>query len=45
MESIDRINELLDSNTNMLFITTGMGGGTAQRKAPVIAKLPWTKEY
>ena len=38
MESIDRINELLDSNTNMLFITAGMGGGTGTGAAPVIAK-------
>ena len=37
-ESIDRINELLDSNTNMLFITAGMGGGTGTGAAPVIAK-------
>ena len=38
MESIDRINELLDSNTNMLFITAGMGGGTGTGAAPIIAK-------
>ena len=38
MESIDRVNELLDSNTNMLFITAGMGGGTGTGAAPVIAK-------
>lgn len=38
LESIDRINELLDSNTNMLFITAGMGGGTGTGAAPVIAK-------
>ncbi|MBT4217486.1 MAG: cell division protein FtsZ [Flavobacteriales bacterium] len=38
VESIDRINELLDSNTNMLFITAGMGGGTGTGAAPVIAK-------
>mgnify|MGYP001403753080 FL=1 len=38
IESIDRINELLDSNTNMLFITAGMGGGTGTGAAPVIAK-------
>ncbi|MBT6014011.1 MAG: cell division protein FtsZ, partial [Flavobacteriales bacterium] len=28
LESIDKINELLDANTEMLFITAGMGGGT-----------------
>ena len=38
VESIDRINELLDSNTNMLFVTAGMGGGTGTGAAPVIAK-------
>ncbi len=38
VESIDRINELLDSNTNMLFITAGMGGGTGTGAAPIIAK-------
>ena len=38
MESIDRVNELLDSNTNMLFITAGMGGGTGTGAAPIIAK-------
>ncbi|MDG1718381.1 MAG: cell division protein FtsZ [Flavobacteriales bacterium] len=38
VESIDRINELLDSNTSMLFITAGMGGGTGTGAAPVIAK-------
>ena len=38
MESIDRVNELLDSNTNMLFITAGMGGGTGTGAAPIIAQ-------
>ena len=42
-ESIDRINELLDSNTNMLFITAGMGGGTGTGAAPVIAKAAMEK--
>ena len=37
-ESIDRIEELLESNTKMLFITAGMGGGTGTGAAPVIAK-------
>ena len=39
VESIDRINELLDSNTNMLFITAGMGGGTGTGAAPIIARI------
>ena len=43
IESIDRINELLDSNTNMLFITAGMGGGTGTGAAPVIAKAAMDK--
>ncbi|MAR39531.1 MAG: cell division protein FtsZ [Flavobacteriales bacterium] len=43
IESIDRINELLDSNTNMLFITAGMGGGTGTGAAPIIAKAAMDK--
>ena len=38
-ESADRITELLDSNTKMLFITAGMGGGTGTGAAPVIAEI------
>ena len=38
MESIDRIKEVLSSNTNMVFITAGMGGGTGTGAAPVIAR-------
>ncbi len=36
-ESIDRIKDVLSSNTNMVFITAGMGGGTGTGAAPVIA--------
>jgi cell division protein FtsZ len=36
-ESIDEIREVLSSNTNMVFITAGMGGGTGTGAAPVIA--------
>ena len=43
-ESIDRINELLESNTKMLFITAGMGGGTGTGAAPVIARAAREKE-
>lgn len=43
-ESIDRIEELLDSNTKMLFITAGMGGGTGTGAAPVIARIAREKE-
>ena len=38
MESIDRIKEVISSNTNMVFITAGMGGGTGTGAAPVIAR-------
>lgn len=38
--SIEKIRDLLDDdNTQMLFITAGMGGGTGTGAAPVIAKL------
>jgi len=37
IESIDRIRKVLSSNTNMVFITAGMGGGTGTGAAPVIA--------
>lgn len=36
-ESVDRIKDVLSSNTNMVFITAGMGGGTGTGAAPVIA--------
>ncbi len=36
-ESMDRIKEVLSSNTNMVFITAGMGGGTGTGAAPIIA--------
>ncbi len=38
IEDLDRIRELLEVNTKMLFITAGMGGGTGTGAAPVIAK-------
>lgn len=37
-ESIEAIKAMLDSNTKMVFITAGMGGGTGTGAAPVIAK-------
>ena len=43
-ESINRIEELLECNTKMLFITAGMGGGTGTGAAPVIAKVAREKE-
>lgn len=39
IESIDEIRELLSTNTNMVFVTAGMGGGTGTGAAPVIAKV------
>lgn len=39
LESIEDIEKLLDSNTKMVFITAGMGGGTGTGAAPVIAQL------
>ena len=38
-ESIDKIKGIFNENTQMLFITAGMGGGTGTGAAPVIAKL------
>jgi len=38
IEDIDRIKEALGTNTKMLFITAGMGGGTGTGATPVIAK-------
>ncbi len=38
IENIDEIREFLEDNTNMVFITAGMGGGTGTGAAPVIAK-------
>ena len=38
LENIDEIKEILSTNTKMVFITAGMGGGTGTGAAPVIAK-------
>lgn len=38
-EAADRINELFEDNTKMVFITAGMGGGTGTGAAPVVARL------
>lgn len=38
IESIDKITEILSHNTQMVFITAGMGGGTGTGAAPVIAE-------
>ncbi len=39
LSHLDEIRELLEKNTEMLFITAGMGGGTGTGAAPVIASL------
>ncbi|QED38944.1 cell division protein FtsZ [Antarcticibacterium arcticum] len=38
IESFDEIKRMLDTNTKMVFITAGMGGGTGTGAAPIIAK-------
>lgn len=38
IENLDSIIEVLSTNTKMVFITAGMGGGTGTGAAPVIAK-------
>jgi cell division protein FtsZ len=38
MENLDSVMEALAGNTRMVFITTGMGGGTGTGAIPVIAK-------
>jgi cell division protein FtsZ len=44
LESIEEISTMLDTNTKMVFITAGMGGGTGTGAAPVIAKLAKDKD-
>ncbi len=38
-ETIEKIREMLQGTTEMVFITAGMGGGTGTGAAPVIAKV------
>ncbi len=38
-ESADQIKELFDKETQMVFITAGMGGGTGTGAAPVVARI------
>ncbi len=38
IENLDDINDILSSNTKMVFVTAGMGGGTGTGAAPVIAQ-------
>lgn len=39
LESQDTIDQILDKDTQMVFVTAGMGGGTGTGAAPVIAKI------
>lgn len=39
VENIDELRELLATNTKMVFVTAGMGGGTGTGAAPVIAQV------
>ncbi|MEH6535186.1 MAG: cell division protein FtsZ [Psychroserpens sp.] len=39
LESLEDLRRMLDTNTKMVFITAGMGGGTGTGAAPIIAKL------
>ena len=39
IESVDELSRMLATNTKMIFITAGMGGGTGTGAAPVIAKM------
>ena len=39
IENIDDIRDILATNTKMVFITAGMGGGTGTGAAPVVAKV------
>ena len=39
MENIQEIKDMLSTNSKMVFITVGMGGGTGTGAAPVIAKV------
>lgn len=38
VESFEEIKRMLDTNTKMVFITAGMGGGTGTGAAPIIAQ-------
>ena len=39
VESFDDIRKMFETNTKMIFITAGMGGGTGTGAAPIISKL------
>lgn len=39
VESMQEIRDMLSTNTKMIFITAGMGGGTGTGAAPIIARM------
>lgn len=39
LESSGQISDILRSNTKMVFVTAGMGGGTGTGAAPIVAKI------
>jgi len=39
LEHLDKIREVLDTGTKMVFVTAGMGGGTGTGAAPVVARI------
>ena len=39
LESLEDIRRMMETNTKMVFITAGMGGGTGTGAAPIIAKM------
>lgn len=43
-ESAAEINELFDDDTDMVFITAGMGGGTGTGASPVIARIARSRD-
>lgn len=43
IEAENKIAEILDNNTRMVFITAGMGGGTGTGASPVIANMAKTR--
>jgi len=39
LDHLDKIREVLDTGTKMVFVTAGMGGGTGTGAAPVVARV------
>jgi cell division protein FtsZ len=45
VESLEDIRRMLDTNTKMVFITAGMGGGSGTGAAPIIAKMAKVMDF